>query len=401
MTTATTSDPGATTDAPRPVSRISGLDGLRGITIVLVVVGHFSAFLWPEDGIRSIPYLRGLVGGGAVTVFFVVSGYLVTRGLLRDEQRGELDPLRFLARRLVRVGAQVGPLCAAIVVVATTDALDPFTSDTTMRTVTNTLTYTNNWLYALNPLGARDDMGHLWFLSIQQQWYLVLPLVVILLARRRRLFLLLVLATAAASAAYRVTTVSDETWFALSVNTFARADALLLGVAVGVAAPWMRPLARHASLVGWVGLLALLGLVLVNREISPLAFLEWWSVVFAVVAMLVVACLVVLDPESSLARVLGTRWLAWLGRASLVVYVWHYPIIFWIGRHTETWTWPAQTIVAMTMLVAVTWASYRWVEQPARRWLATNLRPPQVTPGSSEPLTSPSVDDTSSRGATR
>ncbi len=394
MTTATTPDPGATTDTQRPVSRISGLDGLRGVTIILVVVGHFSAFLWPEDGIRSIPYLRGLVGGGAVTVFFVVSGYLVTRGLLRDEGQGQLDPLRFLTRRLVRVGAQVGPLCAAIVVVATTDALDPFTADTTMRTVTNTLTYTNNWLYALNPLGARDDMGHLWFLSIQQQWYLVLPLVVIVLARRRRLFLLLVLATASASAVYRVTTISDTTWFALSVDTFARADALLLGVAVALAAPWLRPLGRRASLVGWVGLLALLGLVLVNKEIGPLAFLEEWSVVFALVATLVVACLVVLDPLSSLARALGTRWLSWLGRASLVVYVWHYPIIFWVGRHTGTWTWTAQTIVALALLVAVTWASYRWVEQPARRWLAANLRPPEA-------VTAPPVDDTASHGATR
>ena len=55
-------------------SRILALDGLRGITIILVVLGHLSSFLWPLEGIRSTPYLRGLVGGGAVTVFFIISG---------------------------------------------------------------------------------------------------------------------------------------------------------------------------------------------------------------------------------------------------------------------------------------------------------------------------------------
>ena len=106
-----------------------------------------------------------------------------------------MDPVRFLARRLVRVGAQIVPLCAAILVVALIDPTDTNTFEKTMRTVTNTLTYTNNLLYQHQPAGAREDMGHLWFLSIQLQWYLLLPLLVLLLAGAA-LFAALVASTA-------------------------------------------------------------------------------------------------------------------------------------------------------------------------------------------------------------
>ncbi len=97
MTTDTREAPDSGTRAAAPGRRLLALDGLRGLTIVLVVLGHLSAFLWPLEGIRSTPWLRGLVAGGAVPVFFVVSGYIVTAGLLRDDARGSLDPVRFYA----------------------------------------------------------------------------------------------------------------------------------------------------------------------------------------------------------------------------------------------------------------------------------------------------------------
>lgn len=365
------------TSAPSPLppgSRISALDGLRGITIILVVLGHLSSFLWPLEGIRSTPYVRGLVGGGAVTVFFIISGLLVTRGLLREEATGRMDPVRFLARRLVRVGAQVGALCLAVLVVSFVDPTDPNTFEKTARTLTNTLTYTNNLLYQYDPLGARDDMGHLWFLSIQQQWYLVVPLLIVLLAGRRRLLAALLALLAVASMVYRVTTVSDTTWFALSVHSFARADALLLGVLLAVLLPALRRLGRYAPLVGSAAFIVLFGLLLVSREGSPLMFLEGWGVAFTLTAMVLVACIVLHYQPSVLTRLLSRPSLLWLGRASLVIYVWHYPLIFWVGRHTPTWSWLPQTIVFLTILAAIVVAANHWVERPVRGWLRTHLR---------------------------
>lgn len=356
-------------------ARVQALDGLRGVTIVLVVLGHLSAFLWPEEGIRSVPYLRGLFAGGAVPIFFLVSGFIVTSGLLRDVDRDTLDPLRFLARRLIRVGAQLLPVCLAVAVVAAIDPTDGTPTATTVRTLTNTLTYTNNWLYALNPLGARTDMGHLWFLSIQQQWYLVLPLLLIALATRRRTLALVLVALAAASTTYRLLRVSDQTWFALAVDTFARADALLLGAALAVALPWLRPHARRAPLVASVSMVALVGLLMLNPELGPLAFLESWSVAFVLVALALLAAVVLHEQPSALTRGLGAPWLTWLGRASLVIYVWHYPVIFFVGRHASSSSWLTQTVVVLAIVAAVTAASNRWLEEPVRRWLATHLRP--------------------------
>ncbi|MGG5257269.1 acyltransferase family protein [Phycicoccus avicenniae] len=376
-----------TATSPGRATRVQALDGLRGVTIVLVVLGHLSAFLWPEEGIRSVPYLRGLVGGGAVPVFFVVSGFIVTSGLLRDVDRDTLDPLRFLLRRVIRVGAQLVPLCAAVAVVAALDPTDTTPADSTVRTLTNTLTFTNNWLYALNPLGARNDMGHLWFLSIQQQWYVVLPLLLLALATRRRLLAAVLVALAAASSTYRLVRVSDQTWFALAVDTFARADALLLGAALAVALPWLRGHARYATPVATAAMLALLGLLLLNPELGPLAFLQWWGVVFSVVAVVLVGAVVLHEQPSALTRGLAAPWLTWLGRASLVIYVWHYPVIFFVGRHATGSSWLVQTVVVLAIVAGLTVASNRWVEDPVRRWLATHLRPPRPA---GEPLPSAS-----------
>lgn len=356
-------------------SRIAALDGLRGITIILVVLGHVSSYLWPIEGLRSTPYLRGLIGGGAVTIFFIISGYIVTSGLLREQATGVLDPVRFLARRLVRVGAQIVPLCAVILVISLVDTTDKDSLDTTTRTISNTLTYTHNLLYQQNPLGARADMGHLWFLSIQQQWYLVLPLVVLLLAGRRAAFAALVTVAAVSSTIYRVSTVSDDTWFDLAINTFARADALLLGVLLAVALPWLSRWATHAPIVGWGAATALLALLLVSKEGDPLAFLQGWGVAFTVVATVLIACVALHDRTSLLTMALGTRWLAWLGQASLVIYVWHFPLIFWLSRQTTSWTWIPQMITFVAILAVITAVANRWIEGPVRIWLATHLRP--------------------------
>lgn len=379
MTTHTREAPDAGTRATAPGRRLLALDGLRGLTIVLVVLGHLSAFLWPAEGIRSTPWLRGLVAGGAVPVFFVVSGYIVTAGLLRDDARGTLDPVRFYARRLVRLGAQVVPLCAAVVLVAALDPTDTAPTGSTVTTVTHTLTYTNNWLYALDPLQARPDLGHLWFLSVQQQWYLVLPLLVAVLAARRRALTWTLVLLAVASATYRLVEASDSTWFALSVSTVARADGLLLGAALAVALPHLRRLAPRAPLVGALALLAVPVLLSLGGELGPYAYLEGWSVAFVVVAATLVAAVVLHERESRLTRVLSVRWLTWLGRASLVVYVWHYPVIFFVGRHVGPEASPvATTAVVLAVVAVVTAVSHRWVEEPVRAWLATHLRPPAV-----------------------
>ena len=92
-------------------------------------------------------------------------------------------------------------------------------------------------------------------------------------------------------------------------------------------------------------------------------FLEGWGVAFTLTALVLVACIVLHDRPSALTRLLSRPSLTWLGRASLVIYVWHYPLIFW-SVATPTWSWVPQTIVFLAMLAAIVLAADRWVERP-------------------------------------
>lgn len=377
-------------------SRLEALDGLRGVVIILVVLGHLSAFLWPVDGVRSTPFLRGLVGGGAVAAFYVISGFIVTNGLLGDQDRQQLDPARFLARRVVRVGTQVAVLCVALLVVRGVDATDTNSWSTTIKSVTHTLTYTINWLLLTAPASTRPDMGHLWFVAIQQQWYLVLPLLLVVLGHRRRWIGAILVVGAAACAVYRLVTVADDTWFRMSVDTFARADALMLGMALAVFLPLLTRLSGRTGSVAGAALALMFVLLAVNREFGSIAFLGPWSIAFNLASLILVAALILTPDGVLVTNALTWSPLAWLGRASLVIYVWHYPLIFWVGRHVEGNGTP-QTLVVLAMLAVISVVCHRWIEEPVRRWLSTHLRPPshpepvEPTPPTGDSTTSPEV----------
>ena len=152
MTTATESAPGA---------RVAALDGLRGVTIVLVVLGHAGNLVWPTDTLDRIPVVRSFVHGGAVGIFFVVGGYIVTRGLLREFDRGTFDAVRFYLRRLVRLGVQVVPLAVAVLLVHAVDETDPASTRATVGSAINVVTHTTNLHASTDLLSTRPDLGHL------------------------------------------------------------------------------------------------------------------------------------------------------------------------------------------------------------------------------------------------
>ena len=205
--------PTVTEATPAPsATRIAALDGLRGATIVLVVVGHAGNLLWPLDSINRVPLLRGFFGGGAVGVFFIVGGYIVTRGLLRELDRGTYDPVRFYLRRLVRLGVQVIPLAVAIVLIHFLDSTDPYTTRATTMSAANMVTYTTNLQATNDLLSTRADLGHMWYLSVQQQVYLVLPLILLVFGRRRAALGVALAELIVASAAWRFHVVATDGW---------------------------------------------------------------------------------------------------------------------------------------------------------------------------------------------
>lgn len=380
MTTTTSDRPEAQPRAASAV-RVAALDGIRGLTIILVVVGHAGDLLWPRAPIDEIPVLRGFFGGGAVGVFFIVGGYLVTRGLLRDNERGVLDPVRFYARRMTRLGVVVVPLVVAVGLVHLIDVTDPASGRQTLTSLTNVLTYTVNVQATTDILSTRSDLGHMWYLSVQQQVYLVLPLLVIAIRRRKRLALLC-LELAVASVVYRIAVLGSDGWIPATVSTLARADAVLLGALLALAGPRLRRLEPQGSRIIALSLVALVGLMAILPELPDFSYLSWWGVAFTLAAGALVAAASTLTTGDGAARLVTAAPLAWLGRASLGIFMWHLPVFFFVARHTSGWEWFPRTLTAAALLGALVWATHRWLEEPTRAWLRTHLqpRPVEATP---------------------
>ncbi|KRF24826.1 acyltransferase [Phycicoccus sp. Soil803] len=381
------------TQSTRPGSRVAALDGLRGITIILVLLTH-SWIIYPKETIEAIPVVRGLFHGGSVTVFFVVGGFIVTHNLLRERERGVLDPFRFYLRRIVRIGVQLVPMAAAVLLMNRLDPTDATSDGTTQRSLVSVLTYTWNTYLVDHALEARADLGHLWYLSVQQQVYLVLPLAVILLAGFRRVFAVGLGVAAVLVVVNRYVVLHDGGTWPASLLVTTRADGLLLGALIAVLLPGLGLLARRDR---WLvpGCLAVLGgLVLLSPELPQDQYLREWGLAFTLVSALLVATLVQgmdghssVPPRTTARGFLEHPALQWLGNASLAIYVWHYPLFWAVSRHTQDWSPGSRTVLAVALLAVVVYATQRFIEEPTRRWLSrsTLFRSPPRPTGSEEP----------------
>ncbi|WP_395694564.1 acyltransferase family protein [Nocardioides sp.] len=379
-------------DEARPVQqragRVAALDGLRGLVIIAVVVNHGTGILWPLGRIYDEPLVAGALGGGAVTVFFVVGAFIVTHALQRDLERDTFDAVRFYLRRLVRLGPQLVLVCAAVWI-ANSYATFRASNLDMAHNVMGVLTYTFNIFATQNLFVTQPAFGHLWYLSVQQQCYLVLPLALIVLARARWAAFLLILVLIGLIYVHRQDVLADQGWVIASAATTTRADGLLWGVAVALALPWLGRVRGWGHIL-WISGIALVVLKIIWPEFGPYAYLGWWSLAFTGVAGVVVVAIWQLPAPTRVSRFLSLRPLQRLGKASLAIYIWHLPIFVVLRDHTPTWQWGVRTAVAFAILAVVVVVTERWVDEPVRRLLAT--RPVfRIRPRSSDAPATPAV----------
>lgn len=357
-------------------ARSSALDGLRGIAIVLVVAGHAGSAMWPqvaagEEGLYGVPGLRGLLGGGAVIVFFVVGGFIVADGLLRERDRGAMDSGRFLLRRLVRLGVQLCLLSAALVAVQVFDPTAPGSMKGLTQNLSHMLTYTLNLMPLDLSVPARADVGHLWYLSVQQQCYLVLPLFLLVFGRRRVLGFLVLVVLIGLVYVHRVEVNDEFGWLLATVLTTTRSDGLMWGVLLALSLPLLRRAQRWSWVLAIAGAGAL-GCQLAIQELPPLSYLGPWSLVYQFcVGAMVVAIWLQASP-SLVSRALAVPPLTWLGRNSLSIYFWHLPLFFVVARHVGSQPWWVAAGVALAVLGVLVVVLERVIEEPTRRLLATH-----------------------------
>jgi peptidoglycan/LPS O-acetylase OafA/YrhL len=361
------------------------LDGLRGLAVLAVVLYH--------GGVAGL-------GGGflGVDAFFVLSGFLITSLLLVEwSSTGTVSLRRFWERRARRLLPALVVLLLAVVALARwTDQASVVAS---RGDVAATLAYVQNWhlitaghgYFAQSALPS--SLQHTWSLSIEEQFYLVWPLLLgaaFLAARRRtggrrapdprtrarvlRLLLAATLLAAAASTAdmvLRFDPGADPS--TLYYGTDTRAGGLLLGASLALAlalrADRATPAAArrdHAgmALAGWTGVLAVAVLWVRAEGSSP--WLYRGGMALGEVAVVLVIATVVLQPDSVLARVLSWRPLRALGVVSYGVYLWHWPL-FALLTASRTGLHGVPLLAARLVVTLVVAAVSLWlVERPLR-----------------------------------
>lgn len=355
--------------APR---RFAGLDGLRAVAVILVLAYH----LFPSSPIRS-----GFVG---VDVFFVISGFLITSLLLRPSRLGRLgSPRRLIdfwrrrARRLLPALAVVITVCATAAWMLGGDVLVGVG-----RQVLGAATFSYNWLAVADgsdyfAATAPELFRNVWSLAVEEQFYvlwpLLLPLVLLIPGRWTRTALMLV--AAGGSVWWMAVLVAQGDVTRAYFGTDSHAFGLLLGIALALATmnmperAWtLRRGAQVGSLLlGFIGLSAVLVAALSPEDASITGVL--------VLASLGTALTIFAGnwPSSWLGRGLDVAPLRWIGERSYGIYLWHWPVLVLAlvatqGTGPEAGVPLGTGAVALVVSVGAAALSYRFVEQPLRRY---------------------------------
>jgi peptidoglycan/LPS O-acetylase OafA/YrhL len=337
------------------------LDGLRAVAVIAVVLYHAGA---TSD-------LSGVAPGGfiGVSVFFTLSGYLVTTLLLRQiAGGGGLDLGRFWTRRLKRLAP------ASLVVVLATVLLSSrfWTGMTTSDALAGTFGYTN-WHVIWSGEDALlrtivGPLGPFWSLAIEEQFYLLLVVVVITAVRTARpIRTLTILIACGWSASVVVQLLADWPQYQLEFSTITRASELLAGSALAVLLHTRPELqARLSSLLRPVGIVAM-GLIVIlaaTTDYDPPWLLHGGYGALSLVNTALVMSLLAPGP---LTRVLEWAPAVTIGRLSYSWYLVHWPIILILTPDRtglESWALLALKVAA-SLAVAV--ILHRVVEQPLRR----------------------------------
>ena len=353
---------------------IAALDGLRGIGCLLVVLLHAYTLI-PSPEMEQIGPLLGLFKSGSlgVTLFFVIGGFFVTRKLLDEiDTHGTVIVDRFWMRRLVRIGSQLYLFLIVLWIVSLFDRWDIWTSQQHQQSLLSAATFTLNWSLIDDPSGHRSDIGHLWYLSVEQQFYLVWIFVLAWIGRFRTLLVSVLSVAVVALFVWRFHVLDVQGGWIAELRTATRVDGLLLGALGALALPWLRHARRIANAVTFPCLVMLGALVLYSTELSPFAFLQTQGILFSLgSAVLVVGIVVAENPDGLAERLLSLGPIVLLGRVSFPVYLWHFPVFWASSRWAFTIDWPYRLVGSVLVVAGIAFVTHRFIERPVDRWLDT------------------------------
>ena len=376
---------------------IPSLDGLRALSVLAVIVYHANK-LWLPGGFLG------------VEVFFVISGYLITLLLLAEsEANGTVSLKQFWLRRARRLLPALWVVVLGVVVFAAIfqrDILGTLRGD-----VVAALFYGFNWFQIWVGTSYFTSfefvpLRHLWSLAVEEQFYLIWPIVMLVVAKfgKRRLpivsavfFGLAVALAVYMAVVYKsgtISTIADTpeqftSLFGQSVSrvdylflgTFTRSSGLLLGAALAI---WWRPWLLQSSRAGASKLFDVIGVI----GLVALAMMTWrfqtvtegtdqgtvgYDLLFrggfflTDVASVAVIAAAVHPGSRFFARSLSNPVLVWLGRRSYGFYLFHWPVFQFYRRFAGQGLTPYEFVVLVLLALALTELSYRYIETPVRQ----------------------------------
>ncbi|CCB73051.1 MULTISPECIES: acyltransferase family protein [Streptomycetaceae] len=348
-------------------ARVAGLDGLRAVAVAAVVAYHVHPSWLPG----------GFLG---VDLFFVISGYLITSWLMAERVRtGRFQLRAFWVRRARRL---LPALWAMLLVTACAATLTGGDCWAGLRgNLLAALTYSSNWWQISRHdtyfagVGVKPVLQHLWSLSVEEQFYLLCPLLlfaVTTVLRRRRLQVALLLALAVLSFTAMALVFSPDTDTSrVYYGTDTHGGGLLLGAAAAFAVPLARAVAARspgritsADALGAAGFTVLAAAALLLDGTGAGVYRGGLAVATAAAVAVVVAAAV----PGRIGRALSRPPLVWVGRRSYGIYLWHWPVIAVCAAldpgAPASPLWQPVALVAPVLLAA---ASYRLVEEPVIR----------------------------------
>ncbi|MCW2736532.1 acyltransferase [Nocardioides sp.] len=363
-------------DRPHTVvrDRVQVFDGLRGIAIVLVMLSHTAWLTWPHVRGEGNPVTRALLENGnfAVSIFFVVGAFLYTRSLLnRAASPHGLHPGVQVVRRVLRLTPAVLVLLCALALVKLFEPTPTYEGLHLGDSARSIVTYTWNWYVKDNSLVARPDLGHLWYLSVDMQVFLLVLLLVWLLHKKPWALIGTLAVILVMVFAWRTHVYQTEGLYQALLRTNARMDAPLSGALAACLTPYARRAARWASPAAVGSLVVLLALSFATVDDVQFFRLPG-DLVDVALAVFVVACTIA-PVSAGLTRIVGFAPLALLGRRSLSLYIWHFPIYMYLYHHTESWSYQLRTAVAVVLTVTIAVINDRTVEH----WVGRALVDPR------------------------
>ena len=348
---------------------ITGLDGIRAIAVIMVLAYHLKLALFKS----------GFLG---VTVFFVLSGYLITGILISEvEEEGTIDLKNFWLRRIRRLVPAVMSMAVVIIFVSAVVNRIIFTKG--CKDFLASVLGFNNWWQIFNKVsyfeaaGVPSPFTHCWSLAIETQFYLIYPLILLGIyklvksrgegrANRGLLFAGVTLLLALFSVILMIV-LFDPQQDASRVyyGTDTRAFSLLFGALLAILWEYrMVPRRLSASVNMVLGSVSFAVLLVMTIAINGSSNFWYRGGQFVGTILTVLVIYTVLGRKTWLSRFLSNPVLKWIGDRSYSIYLWHYPIILLISKGIKASWWI--TLIEIVLSVVLAELSYRFIETPIR-----------------------------------